>query len=123
MHWAASGGLTDIVSLLIREGARVDGADRFGNTPLHAGIRHPAVVEILLDSGAAVDARNAFGNTPLHLAVSDRRVVEILLRAGADPRARNYLDKTPLDLALRGGRGPYNLSIVETLIRAGAAAP
>ena len=123
LHWAASQGLVEIVSLLIEQGARVDAVDWFGNTPLHAGIRYPQVVQRLLDSGAPVNARNAFGNTPLHLAVADRRVVEILLGAGANVKARNYLDKTPLDYALRGGRSPYNLSVVETLIRAGAGVP
>jgi ankyrin repeat protein len=123
LHWAASQGLVDLASLLIEQGASVNSSDWFGNTPLHAGIHYPEVVQLLLDSGARVNARNAFGNTPLHLAVNDRRVVELLIEAGADVRARNYLDKTPLDYALRGGRSAYNLSIVETLIRAGAAAP
>jgi len=123
LHWAASQGLVDIASLLIEEGAAVDAVDWFGNTPLHAGVGYPEVVQLLLASGARIDARNAFGNTALHLAVGDRRVVEILIGAGADARARNYLDKTPLDYALRGGRSPYNLSIVEALIRAGAGVP
>ena len=123
LHWAAAQGLVEIASLLIEEGAAIDAVDWFGNTPLHAGIRHPEIVRLLLESGAAVDARNAFGNTPLHLAVADRRIVDLLIAAGADVRARNYLDKTPLDYALRGGRSPYNLSIVETLIRAGAGVP
>jgi ankyrin repeat protein len=123
LHWAASQGLVEIASLLISQGAKVNAVDWFGNTPLHAGIRYPEVVELLLKSGARINARNAFGNTPLHLAVADRRVVELLLKAGADVRAKNYLDKTPLDYALRGGTSPYNLSIVETLIRAGAGVP
>ena len=60
------------------------------------------------------------GNTPLHLAVADKRAVEILLAAGAAVNTRNGLDKTPLHYAMRQGTYPYNLSIVETLIRAGA---
>ena len=123
LQWAASEGLEQIVSLLIEQGVKVDGVDWFGNTALHAAIRYPRVVELLLEGGASVNARNAFGNTPLHLAVADHRVVDILLAAGADVNARNYLDKTALDYAMRGGRSAYNLSIVETLIRAGAGTP
>jgi ankyrin repeat protein len=67
-----------------------------------------------------VNAKNALGNTPLHLAVEDKRVVETLLAAGAQVNARNGLDKTPLHYAMRQGTSPYNLSIVETLILAGA---
>jgi ankyrin repeat protein len=78
------------------------------------------MVRFLLESGAAVNAKNALGNTPLHLSVADKRVVEVLLGAGAQVNARNGLDKTPLHYAIRQGTSTYNLSIVETLILAGA---
>ncbi len=120
LHWAAANGLLDTASLLIEEGAEVNETDHFGNTPLHLAFRYPEMVRLLLDSGAEVNAKNAFGNTPLHLAVEDKAVVEILIAAGADVNLVNGFDKTPLDYAMRGGTSEYNLSIVETLIRAGA---
>jgi ankyrin repeat protein len=118
LHWAAENGLTQIAGQLLDQGADVNAADNFSNTPLHLAVRHPAMVELLLARGARAGARNAFGDTPLHLAVRDRRVVELLLAAGADARARNLFDKTPLDYSLRGGTAAYNLSIVSLLIKA-----
>ncbi len=118
LFWAAENGLTQIATLLLDQGADVNARDNFSNTPLHAAVRHPAMVDLLLARGAEVNAQNAFGNTPLHLAVGDLRVVEMLLAAGADPRARNLFDKTPLDYSLRGGTSAYNLQIVTALIKA-----
>lgn len=120
LHWASENGLVDIATLLIEQGADPNETDHFGNTALHIALRYPDMVQLLLESGAKVNAKNAMGNTPLHLAVRDRRAVEILLAAGAAVNARNGLDKTPLHYAMRQGTSSYNLSIVETLIRAGA---
>jgi ankyrin repeat protein len=120
LHWAAENGLVDIAMLLIEQGADPNKTDHFDNTALHRALGYPDLVRFLLESGADVNAKNALGNTPLHLAVEDKRVVETLLAAGAQVNARNGLDKTPLHYAMRQGTSPYNLSIVETLILAGA---
>ena len=120
LHWAAENGLIDVAGLLIEQGADPDERDHFGNTALHLALDYPEMIELLLAGGADVNAANAMGNTPLHLAVRDRRAVETLLSAGARPDARNGLDKTPLHYAMRQGTSPYNLTIVEILIRAGA---
>jgi ankyrin repeat protein len=120
LHWAAENGLTDIAALLIEQGVSVDERDHFGNTALHVALAYPEMIDLLLQNGADVDAKNAMGNTPLHLAVKDRRAVEALLSAGAEVNVRNGLGKTPLHYAMRQGISPYSLSIVETLIRAGA---
>ena len=120
LQWAAENGLTEIAALLIGQGADVDETDHFGNTALHLALSYPDMISLLLESGASVNAKNAMGNTPLHLAVRDKRAVELLLAAGADVNARNGLDKTPLHYAMRQGTSPYSLSVVQTLIRAGA---
>jgi len=120
LHWAAENGLVDIAALLIDQGADPNETDHFGNTALHVALSYPDMVQLLLESGADVNAKNALGNTPLHLSVADKRVVEVLLAAGARVNARNGLDKTPLHYAMRQGTSAYNLSIVETLILAGA---
>lgn len=120
LHWAAENGLLDIAAALIEQGADADERDHFGNTALHLALAYPDLIELLLESGADVNAKNAMGNTPLHLAVKDRRAVEALLAAGAEVNVRNGLGKTPLHYAMRQGTSPYYLSIVETLIRAGA---
>lgn len=120
LHWAAENGLTEIATLLIEQGAEVNEIDHFGNTALHLALADPEMVQLLLASGAEVNAENAMGQTPLHLAVKYRRSMEILLAAGADVNARNGLGKTPLHYAMRQGSSPYNLTIVEALINAGA---
>jgi ankyrin repeat protein len=120
LHWAAENGLLDIASLLIEQGADPDETDHFGNTALHLALPYPDMIQLLLDSGADVNAKNAMGNTALHLAVDDRQAAETLLAAGAEVNALNGLNKTPLHYAMRQGTSPYNLSIVEMLIRAGA---
>ena len=120
LHIAALVDDDEIARLLIEQGADTNKKDHFGNTALHLALRYPQMVRLLLDSGAEVNAKNALGNTPLHLAVADKRVVEILLAAGANVNAINGLDKTPLHYAVRQGTSPYYLSIVETLILAGA---
>lgn len=120
LGWAARGGQVQIAELLIGQGADLTAADHLGNTPLHLAVAHPEVVRLLLAKGAPVNARNVFGDTPLHLAVGNRPVVELLLAGGADANAINHFHKTPLEISLGNGTDPYNLSIIETLIRAGA---
>jgi ankyrin repeat protein len=122
LHWAASNGQTTLLKLLISNGAAPGGPDSWGRSPLHAGIRYRDVVELLLASGANVGARDRVLNTPLHLAVPYREVVELLISSGADVNAKNVFGKTPLDLCLARGDSPYNVSVAELLVKAGAGA-
>jgi len=123
LHWAAANGQLTLVEMLIANGASPGGADSWGRSPLHAGIRYKDVVELLLSKGASINARDRFLNTPLHLAVPYRDVVELLISKGADVRARNIFGKSPLDVCLARGDFPYNVSVAELLIKAGAGAP
>jgi ankyrin repeat protein len=120
LHWAAANGQTKLVEMLIANGAAAGGTDSWGRTPLHLGIRYRDVVELLLSSGASVNAVDRFLNTPLHLAVPYRDVVELLISRGADLYAKNIFGKTPLDVCLARGDSPYNMSVAELLIKAGA---
>lgn len=123
LHWAASNGQTALLRLLISNGAAAGGADSWGRTPMHVGVRYRDVVELLLASGASVEARDRFLNTPLHLAVPYREVVELLIAKGADVNAKNVFGKTPLDVCLARGDSPYNVSVAELLVKAGAGRP
>ena len=120
LHWATQRAQASVAEMLLQGGVDVDAADHFGNTALHVGIRYREIVALLLEYGADINAKNAMGNTPLHLAVRDKAVVELLIQNGADVNAKNGLNKTPLDYSMRGGTHSYNLSIIETLISAGA---
>jgi ankyrin repeat protein len=70
LHNAASGGHSEIVSLLIQSGANISGKDHIGQTPLHVASSacHMDVIQILLDNRADISSRDESGNTPLHSA-------------------------------------------------------
>jgi ankyrin repeat protein len=76
LHFAASAGHTQIVRLLLDNGAFVDALDDIGRTPLHhASARgHPEVVMLLIERGANVEikddqfGREDGGKTALDLA-------------------------------------------------------
>jgi ankyrin repeat protein len=123
LHWAAANGQTALADSLIANGASVKGVDLWGRTPLHVAVRYVDVVKLLLSKGADVNAQDSFLNTPLHLAVLNRDVVEALIAAGADVNARNTFGYTPLDLCLRRGDSPYNISVAQVLVKAGAGKP
>jgi ankyrin repeat protein len=71
LHWAASGGDSELTSMLLYAGASVRAATRLGrHTPLHLASRagDPATISLLLQWGADVNARTSTGATPLMLA-------------------------------------------------------
>ena len=88
LHWAAQNGYTDVVHILIENGAdvyaknRVYAKDRNGNTPLHWAAQngYTDVVQVLIGNGADVFAKDRNGNTPLHWAAQNgyTDVVDIL---------------------------------------------
>jgi ankyrin repeat protein len=94
---AAAQGKTAIATMLIEDGAAVDGVKSGGLTPLHfaAGNGHKAMVELLLSKGAKPGAENSEGLTPLHLAVAKgyEAVAKTLIDAGAPVNA--MLGKKP----------------------------
>lgn len=78
LHEAANHGFTDIVELLLENGALINdkgGAKCDGFTPLHdaCGNGVLAVVEILLDRNANATLRNDLGDTPLHTLMKWRQ--------------------------------------------------
>ncbi|XP_035826401.1 26S proteasome non-ATPase regulatory subunit 10 isoform X2 [Aplysia californica] len=122
LHWAASGGHTDIVAYLlelqvpvndrdeisetlIKHGADVDPTDSVGHTPLHraASKGNLNIVKLLISNKANLDLRDISGCTPLHLACEDDsgEVAKLLIDNGARTDIRNNDKKTAFELAPR----------------------
>ena len=103
-------GKTEIVELLLKRGAAVNGRGYFGETPLHcaAGRGDARLIALLLERGAEVNATatserrgSGAGETPLHRAASYGNVeaVRMLLEHHADPNAKTAEGATPLYFA------------------------
>ncbi|KAK6355999.1 hypothetical protein TWF718_000372 [Orbilia javanica] len=93
LRWAAQGGYTAIVQLLLDKGADIEaGDDRYGYTPLLAAVTydHERIVQILLDRGASIEAADRENYTPLLRAVNNgnEAITKLLLEKGADVEAR-----------------------------------
>ena len=105
-----------MVQQLLAAGADVNGADRYGVTPLMAaalGGKRDLVAPILA-ARANPTAVTRKGTTALHLAA--REAVGHLLDAGLDVNAADGHGEVPLHVAADGG----HWAVVEQLVAAGA---
>jgi|SRR5215813_314841 len=119
---AVTGGL-ELVTKLLENGATVNGASRFGTTPLLAAIEGApiSVVKTLLDRGADVNRADSEGWTPLMYSIAYRRsgrsdITQELLSRGADVRARAANGDTALAFAAESGAA----DVVGELLKRGA---
>src|SRR2546428_695223 len=87
LHWAVHNESVEIADLLIRGGASVKAANRYGATPLWlaAVSGNAAMIEVLLKAGADANAANPHGETPLLAAArsGEADAVRVLLERGA----------------------------------------
>ncbi|MDD5326918.1 MAG: ankyrin repeat domain-containing protein [Phycisphaerae bacterium] len=78
---------TDIVSLLLANGADVNAKNLHGQTPLHMASYHGYLdmTELLIAKGADVNAKDNSGTTPLSIAASENHkdIENILIAKGA----------------------------------------
>ena len=83
LHYAARGGHSECVGLLLRHRACVDARTSGGATPLHraAFTGQASVCTLLLRANASVSAQDSDGDTPLHKAAAQQHeaTVRILL--------------------------------------------
>lgn len=105
LYYAASFGLTTIVSEMVHAGTPLNSpGSRFGGTALHAAVlrNYISVIKILLEAGA--DARQADFSmtTPLHTAPvrAHTEAIMLLLEYGAEKNAVDCKGDTPLDWAI-----------------------
>ncbi|XP_050307400.1 uncharacterized protein LOC126744096 [Anthonomus grandis grandis] len=123
LYLAAENNMTEIVEILLRNGAQIESFDKNNRTALHTSAENGCitVVELLLDKHANLYATDVSGNTALHLAIysNQKRVVELLLKRTNDSAFINAINincYTPLHISANYGQ--HNL--VELLIDNGA---
>lgn len=122
LHWAAHHGNVEASDLLIRAGAKVAAANRYGVTPLWlAGSRgHVAVVGRLLSAGADPHTTRAdSGETVLMIAAraGHADVVKLLLAHGATVNATETVRG---QTALMWAAAEQHPAVVQVLVDAGA---
>jgi ankyrin repeat protein len=93
LHWAARGGDSDLVRMLIYAGANVKATTRLGGyTPLlmASQLGHAGVIRALLAAGADPKSTTTTGSTPLMFAAASGNVeaVKALLDTGVDVNAK-----------------------------------
>lgn len=101
---ACSFGWGEVISTLLRHGAKVNNSDCEGMTPLHyASVCNVTeLVTTLLEKSARVNVRNHKGETPLHFAASGQvAIVHKLLDNGATIDIKSNCGETPYDVCLR----------------------
>ena len=115
LHLASANGYSDIVKLLLANGADIKLENKWRVTPLHRASAngHIDVVTLLLEEigdinekRAYVNAQNGVARTALHDAarLGHLGVVALLLANGAAIEVKDLDGMTPLDLAKANGR-------------------
>ena len=108
LHYAALGGHTEVIELLLEQGAKINITNDQGRTPLFMAARNgrEKVVDILSKrSGIELERGDNNALTPLAAAVLNghSRILARLLQRGADPRVKNKNGMAPLHLASKRG--------------------
>lgn len=119
---ASCNGYSQIVELLLRNGANVNAQDEELDTALYLACRfggNADTVRVLFDYGAKVIEKGGNNMYALHAASRHRnsKIVELLLKNGADVNARDEDNETALYIAC-GSRG--NADTVRVLLCYGA---
>ncbi len=121
---AVKGQDTERAMRLLAWGARTDGRDERGETPLFwaADNRDHETARRLLELGADVNAMSDYGQTPLYRAAynSDLEMVRLLLKNGADVNLAGEKSGTVLYAALSRLTRFANLELIKLLLDNGA---
>jgi len=116
-HWPLEQAIerTDIMKVLLDEGANIEWAGVDGYTTLHLAVfnNRPAAAAFLLEHGAKVDALDMGGGTPLHLAACYGYVecAKILLAHGANAALKDNDGQTPRMVAEKPADSPSHPSV------------
>lgn len=111
---AVSNGEIDTVRKMLRRGAKINGRNGYGLTPLMVAAQYarrsdPKMTAFLISKGARVNDTSLLnGDTPLMFAScaaglihedENVKIIKILLKNGAKLRIRNKFGETALDIA------------------------
>lgn len=103
IHFAAIQDDSQMMNVLLSNGASPDFKDKSGCTALHwaARLGNYSVCKVLLQSQARVNATNLAKTTPLHMAAfwGSVNIVVLLVSEGANLYALNEKNQRPLDSA------------------------
>lgn len=117
----------ELVRWLVEQGADIDAADSYGETPLYSRADHwQGRIDVLLDLGADVSAGEGARGTPLQAAAGMGHAANarLLLARGAKVDALNAQRFTPLEYALQRCSNTQLCGVAEVaevLLAAGAA--
>jgi uncharacterized protein len=122
LRQAVAAGDLQAIERAVNAGARVDGRDRSGMSPLANAItcEQPEAVRWLLARGADVNGTVGVGVPPLFLALTRPALAAVLLECGADVHARTANGTAPLLAACCWGNEDTVLLVVNLLLQAGA---
>lgn len=120
LHWAAKGGHSAVVQLLLENGADIEVKNSNGLTPLHSAAErgNEAVAYLLLKKGVDIEAKDESGWMALHSAArgGHKAITRLLLAAGGDIDAKDKSGSTALHEAAGSGHD----AIVRLLLDNGA---
>lgn len=120
LHYAVCRDIK-IVEFLIKNKAKIDIRNSWGETPLHTAAEKAdiPVIKYLLSHRADIEIKDSLGGTPLKSAICGKdpeKAVAFLLSAGADPDSCDSDGNTPLHTAAMS----KETGVIKLLIKAGA---
>ncbi len=110
LHEAVRRGNVDIISTLLRAGAKPTITDAQGNSSLHIVVPKEKRLEVfqqLLDFVVSANIKDSFGETPLHIAIRlkyELPVIKLLISKGASLEEKNKRGETALFIAVQSSQ-------------------
>ncbi len=122
IYWAASRGNVNVMEYLVSKGAKVNGEDSHGATPLSfaaaAGQANTKVYDVLIKAGADVKQKNGDGASLLLLGIAndkDLLLTNYFISKGLSLEATDAAGNTAFNYAARSG----NIELMKTLVQKG----